>query len=347
VIKGQDANIKFVFMTGVSKFSKVSLFSGLNNLEDITINRKYSSICGYTEEDLQGVFAEHLVDRDIEMIRLWYNGYSWTGGERVYNPFSVLNYLKYGEFKNYWFETGTPTFLIELFKAKKYYIPQIDNIEVGESLIGSFDIDYIEVENLLFQTGYLTIREVKFDEADTWFRLEYPNLEVKRSLTSYILNHYTSDVVQVQRGRLTLNEALKKSDIEVIKDIMQSHFASIPHDWYRKNDIANYEGYYASVFYSYFASLGLDIRVEDATNKGKVDMTVLMKDKVLIFEFKVIDLVKDPTSALEQIKKKGYAEKYKSLNLPIYLIGIEFDSREKNIVSYLYERSDIKGQDTV
>ncbi|MCX8026718.1 MAG: PD-(D/E)XK nuclease domain-containing protein, partial [Thermodesulfovibrionales bacterium] len=194
--------------------------------------------------------------------------------------------------------------------------------------------DYIEVENLLFQTGYLTILEARQMELGIFYKLSYPNMEVKRSLNEYILKYYSSDSVGVTNKRLRLYEVLKGAKIEEIRDIMQSHFASIPHDWYRNNDIANYEGYYASVFYSYFASLGLDIRVEDATNHGKVDMTVLMNDKVLIFEFKVVDLIKDNTSALEQIKKKNYHEKYRLKNLPIYLIGIEFNSVEKNILNY-------------
>ena len=337
VIKGQDANIKFVLLTGVSKFSKVSIFSGLNNLEDITVNEKFSSICGYTEGELNKVFEEYLKDKDINEIRHWYNGYSWTGDERVYNPFSILNYLKYGQFRNYWFESGTPTFLIELLKQRRYYIPQIENIETGESLIGSFDIDFIEPENLMFQTGYVTITDNEFDGYNIWYKLTYPNLEVKKSLTDYILNYYSPDAGEVTRRKRRLIEVLKNEDIEGMKEIIQSHFASIPHDWYRKNDIDEYEGYYCSVFYSYFASLGLNVRAEEATNYGNVDMAVEMNHAVFIFEFKVIKSENEIGTALQQIRDKNYADRYKGLRLPIYLIGIEFDKSSRNVSFFMWE----------
>ncbi|MGB4267600.1 MAG: ATP-binding protein [Spirochaetota bacterium] len=337
VIKGQDANIKFVFMTGVSKFSKVSIFSGLNNLRDITIDETYSSICGYTEEDLTNYFSEYLKDKDREQIRQWYNGYSWTGSERVYNPFSIINYLQTGVFKNYWFESGTPTFLIELLKEKKYYIPNLERIEAGETLIGSFDIDFINPENLMFQAGYLTIESYRQDYGDIWYKLVYPNKEVKVSLNNYILKHYSFNFGETATRRRSLRETLENEEIEKVKEVMHSHFASIPNDWYRKNDIDNYEGYYASVFYSYFASLGLDVRCEDTTNYGKIDMTVVMKHAVFIFEFKVIKENEEGT-ALKQIKEKGYAGKYKALNVSIYQVGIEFDKGNRNNKGFEWER---------
>jgi len=351
VIKGQDANIKFVFLTGVSKFSRVSIFSGLNNLRDITIDATYSSICGYTESELIESFKEHLADKDIEEIRHWYNGYSWTGGERVYNPFSMLNYLQTGVFRNYWFESGTPTFLIELFKQKRYYIPQLENLEVVESIIGSFDIDFIEPENLLFQAGYLTIEGYRQEFGETWYRLNFPNREVKASLCNYILKQYSFSEGAVSGYKLRLIEALKKGDIDEMVEVMHSHFASIPYDWYRKNEIDKYEGYYASVFYAYFASIGVEVKAEDSTNHGKVDMAVVMADKVLIFEFKCLrgkgigdrrlgigkGKKKKELSAIEQLKIKGYAEKYKALKRPIYLIGIDFDRKKRNIEGFKWE----------
>jgi len=355
VMKDHDSYIKFVFLTGVSKFSKVSIFSGLNNLKDITISKKYSSICGYTESELIESFKEHLVDKDINEIRHWYNGYSWTGDERVYNPFSILNYLSEGEFRNYWFESGTPTFLIELFKQKRYYIPQLENLEVGESIIGSFDVDFIEPENILFQAGYLTITNTKRKGNRLVYSLTYPNLEVKQSLTDYILAAYHYSQAEKERAQSRLYDCLIEGDIDGIREIMHSHFASIPYEWYRKNEIDKYEGYYASVFYAYFASIGVDVKAEDSTNHGKIDMAVVMGDKVLIFEFKCLRgkgtgdrrleigkrkaiKEKGPT-AIEQLKIKGYAEKYKALKRPIYLIGIEFDRKKRNIVGFKWEEA--------
>ncbi|HIJ60929.1 MAG TPA: ATP-binding protein [Nitrospirae bacterium] len=338
VIKGQDANIKFVFLTGVSKFSKISIFSGLNNLRDITIDANYSSICGYTEDELTIAFEEHLKDKDFNQIRHWYNGYSWTGVERVYNPFSIINYLQTGVFRNYWFESGTPTFLIELLKQRRYYIPQIENIEAGESLIGSFDVDFIEPENLLFQSGYLTIISTRTIVGNIIYKLTYPNFEVKTSLLDYILKHYSVVFSDVVRRRIRLYEELERCNVDAIREIIQSHFASIPHHWYKKNDIEEYEGFYSSVFYSYFASLGLNVRPEDITNHGNIDMTVVMNHAVFIFEFKVIERENEASTGLQQIKDMNYAEKYKGFNLPIYLIVIDFDKRTRNVSSFQWER---------
>jgi hypothetical protein len=337
VMKDHDAYIQFVFLTGVSKFSKVSIFSGLNNLNDITIDKKYASICGYTEEELKQYFQEYLHGKEMEAIRSWYNGYNWTGPERVYNPFSLLNYFDKEDFRNYWFETGTPSFLIELFKKKHYYIPQLENLEVGESILGSFDVDFIEPENILFQTGYLTIDQVEFDGSTTWYKLRYPNHEVKRSLQEYILYNYTPDKISVSRHQKDLKSALLQADIHAVRDIMRAHFASIPHDWYRKNHIDQYEGYYASVFYAYFASIGVDVRVEDPTHYGQVDMAVLMPEVVYVFEFKVIDGEEATGEALAQLQTKGYAEKYRALGRQVWLVGIEFSKRLRQIVGVAVE----------
>ncbi len=338
VIKGQDANIEFAFLTGVSKFSKVSLFSGLNNLTDITLDAPYSTICGYTEPEMTDIFADHLKGKPLEDVRQWYNGYAWLG-ETVYNPFSILNYLQKGELRNYWFETGTPTFLIELFKKKHYYIPAIERIEASESIIGAFEVDFIEPENLLFQTGYLTIARQRRVAGKIFYTLRYPNMEVKASLSDYILNRYYPDPVLKENAQLGIHEALQENDLDALGRRFQSLFAAIPHDWYRKNNLAGYEGYYASIFYCYFVALGLDVTPEDSTSRGRIDMTVKMGGKVFIFEFKVVDIEKTPGTALEQIRRKKYADKYRLENDGIYLVGVEFDRTERNIVRFEWEKA--------
>jgi hypothetical protein len=183
VIKDSDPYIEFVFITGVSKFSKVSLFSGLNNLEDITLHKEISAICGYTQKELETVFADRLKDVDLEKVRQWYNGYNWLG-EEVYNPFDILLFLKSKDFSNYWFETGTPSFLIKLLLSGQYRIPEIENLSAGEEIIGSFDVEYITAETLLFQTGYLTIADFEQIGSFRRYTLTYPNMEVKSSLTT-------------------------------------------------------------------------------------------------------------------------------------------------------------------
>ena len=336
VIKESDAEIRFCFITGVSKFSKVSIFSGLNNLQDISLERRYADICGYRHRDLENTFAERLADVDLDELRSWYNGYSWLG-DLLYNPFDVLLYLGNREFRNYWFETGTPTFLIDLFKKRHYFIPQIEDIEVTESLIGSFDIDFIEPENLLFQAGYLTIRDRKRIGAMEVYRLGLPNMEVRASLSDHILNRYCPGPAERGKKAIRLYQILEEGEIRAIRDIFHSLFASIPHDWYRKNNIATYEGYYASVFYCFLAALGLDLIPEDTTNHGRIDLTVRLNGRIYIFEFKVIDIDKGPGNALEQIKSKGYAEKYQGQG-EIWLIGIEFSKKTRNIESFRWER---------
>ncbi len=336
VIKAQDANIQFVLLTGVSKFSKVSLFSGLNNLTDITLDSEYATICGYTEPEMTEVFAEHLSGKLLEDIRRWYNGYSWLG-EKVYNPFSILNYLRSGVFRNYWFETGTPAFLVDLFKDRQYFIPGIENIEASESIIGAFDVDFIEPENLLFQTGYLTIQGQRNVAGKTFYSLQYPNMEVKGSLSDSILNRYSPDQVLKEKGQLRIYQALQRNDLDSLQDIFQALFAAIPHDWYRKNRLAEYEGYYASVFYCYFTALGLEVTAEDTTSHGRVDMSVKLDRRVFIFEFKVLDIDQAPGTALEQIRSKGYADKYLTGKAEVYLIGLEFDRRKRNLIRFDWE----------
>ena len=150
VIKDQDANLQFVFLTGVSKFSKVNIFSGINNLNDITLDENCATICGYTQNDLETDFAEHLQGVDWDKLKLWYNGYNFLG-EKVYNPFDILLFVdKNKEYRNYWFETGSPSFLIKLFQKNKYFLPDLNDIEVGEEILNSYDIDKLSIATLLF-----------------------------------------------------------------------------------------------------------------------------------------------------------------------------------------------------
>ncbi|MCB1180041.1 MAG: ATP-binding protein [Leptospiraceae bacterium] len=339
VIKGADAYIKFVFLTGVSKFSKVNLFSGLNNLQDITLDKRYATICGYSESELT-VFEEMLEGVDRAKLRRWYNGYNFMG-DSVYNPFDILLFLGNKEYKGYWFETGNPSFLIDLIEKKKYNTISINKIRLTDTSLSGFDIDSIELENLLFQTGYLTIKDTKEMNGNRIYYLQYPNYEVKASLTDVILKFLAKDSQPKENNKINLYEILQDNNLQKLKDVFYSFFASIPHDWYRKNTIANYEGYYSSIFYCYFTALGLDVRAEDVTNHGQVDMTVFFENRVYVFEFKVIEMT-EPGSALAQIKEKKYYEKYLNpsnspLKESVYLIGVEFSRDNRNITNYEWE----------
>ncbi len=190
-IKDCDAHVRFTFLTGVSRFSKVSLFSGLNNLTDLTLDPAYSAICGYTDADLDTVFAPELDGLDRKAIRDWYNGYSWRGTDRVYNPFDILLLFRNREFDAYWFETGTPTFLVETLFRRGVSPIELEGMTAGAGLLGAFDVDRIEPAALLFQTGYLTIRSTESRGGRTRYRLGYPNREVWHSLNESLLEHLT------------------------------------------------------------------------------------------------------------------------------------------------------------
>jgi hypothetical protein len=333
VIKDSDAHVKFTMLTGVSKFSKVSLFSGLNNLNDITVDAPYSSICGYTDDDINTVFSPELEGLDREQIRHWYNGYNWTGTS-VYNPFDVLLLFEKRQFKAHWFETGSPTFLIDLLAQRGFFTPDLAQRQTSLELLSAFDVEKISSEALLFQTGYLTISHLEEPLPNYWiYVLGYPNHEVKTSLNAALLGALGLDEQKALHNRLTLLTLLKSNDFAQMQTLFTAFFASIPHDWYRNNLIAQYEGYYASVFYSYFAALGLDIILEDTTNQGRIDMTVKFNEQVYLFEFKVVELVPQG-KALQQLQDRSYADKYSSLGQPIHLIGVEFSKESRSVVGF-------------
>jgi len=335
VIKDSDEYLKFVFLTGVTKFSKVSLFSGLNNLEDITLHKDYGDICGYTQNDIETVFKERLANINLERLKKWYNGYNFLGNS-VYNPFDILLFFSnHNTYKTYWFQTATPAFLIKLMQKKKYFIPDLENIEVSEEVIGSFDINKIKLETLLFQTGYLTIDKVVERFGDISYLLKYPNQEVKNSLNKYIFDYLAdTNIISIQR---LFYDAIKDDKVPEFKNAIFTLFASIPNDNYKKNDIANYEGYYASVLYSCFAGMGVDFVVEDATNKGYIDMTLFFEGRAYVIEFKVTVNKPKINSALKQIKEKKYYEKYIYKYIKVYNIGIVFGKKKRNIVKFNYE----------
>ena len=335
VIKGQDANIKFAFLTGVSKFSKTSLFSGLNNLKDISLDERYALICGYTQRDLEESFAEYLEGVDLNKVREWYNGYYW-GVESLYNPFDILLFLDTPSkvFRNYWFSTGTPSFLISLIESKDYFLPRLTNLVVGEQLLDSFDIDNLDIEVILYQAGYLTIdsvEETPFGAIN--YRLKIPNKEVRLSFNDYIINRLFEDK-EVAKKKIELYNFLSNQDLEGFKEALISLFASIPYTNYVKNSLQHSEGFYATVVYVYLQSIGIDIVGEDVTNRGRIDLTVKFPKTIYIMEIKVTN--EDP---LQQIKAKRYYEKYLSEGKDIYLIGISFDSEKKNVREIVWERA--------
>lgn len=328
-IKENDEYLRFAFLTGVSKFSKVSLFSGLNNLEDISLNANYGAICGYTQLDVETRFAPYLEGVDMEEVKQWYNGYNFLG-ERVYNPYDILLFIKNQKmFKNYWFETGTPRFLIELIKKNSYFIPKLNGIRVNESLANSFNIESLNLETIMFQTGYLTIKCLIQSGMGVGYELGFPNKEVQISFNDYILQSMTS-VSEKEPIRYELLDLINAGDVASLEPLIHRLFASIAYNNFTNNTIENYEGFYASVLYAYFASLGLDIIAEDVSNKGRIDLTLKAEGRTFLFEFKVTD--REP---LEQIKTMNYYEKYAGER---YLIGIVFDPKARNVSKFEWEK---------
>ena len=333
VIKDSDADVRFTFLTGVSRFSKVSVFSGLNNLTDLTLDPRYSTVCGYTEEDLDTVFAPELPGLDRGRIRAWYNGYSWRGAEKVYNPFDILLLFDKREFGAYWFETGTPTFLVDTLFRRRVGTPSLDGMLTSGDLLSSFDVGAVVTEALLFQTGYLTIAGEEEVGDERLYRLGYPNREVRQSLNRVLLRRLVQDTGSQTANSVRLARLLEAGDGAGLRELFHAFFASIPYEWYTNNDIAHYEGYYASVFYSYFAALGYEVAVEESSSRGRLDMAVRAHGRVYLFEFKVAETA-PPGSALAQLRARGYADKYRASGSPVHLIGVEFSRETRNVTAF-------------
>ncbi len=281
ILKDEDDSIRFCFVTGVTQFAHVGLFSGANHLDDISLVPEYSAICGYTESDLDRVFTKELTGFDREAIRDWYNGYCWRGDERVYNPFGLLKLLERREFDIWWYESGTPTFLIEIMKKRGILPIMLEDMEVTSSDLKASEIDNVSVDSLLFQTGYMTItEETRLDDIST-YNLNYPNREVRHALNKSMLTDLLSlDSKKMASNRKNLINILEAGEVDKLESILHSMLAGIPHQWHTKSGAANYEVYFASVIYAYFIGWGLDVRVEDSTSEGRIDLAVIRQSYV-------------------------------------------------------------------
>lgn len=333
VLKGAEVSpaLRFVFITGVSKFSRVSIFSELNNLNDITMNPRYADMLGYTQEELETCFPPYirefaentgLPEEEIKSeLRHRYDGHRFSKKDiRVYNPFSVLMSLAESDFGNYWFETGTPAFLVNLLKEKQYHLPEIENLDVTESVFSTYEIESLEPEALLFQTGYVTVKNVK----GRIYTLGYPNYEVKTAFLEMLLHSAAEGISAPAVSKFVLlSEYLKKEDIEAFFETATAIFASVPYTLNTNRD----EAYFHTLFYLMVSASGAEVGTEVLTCRGRIDLAAEFSDKVYIMEFKCGRSAK---AALKQIREKGYAEKYRQSGKKIILMGIDF-STEKRI----------------
>ncbi len=339
-IKKVEGKLRFVFVTGVSKFCHVSLFSDLNNLTDISMDARYATMFGYTQEELEANFADKISEiangQDIDALKAkikeWYNGFRFEeNAKTVYNPVSLAKFFESGgKFNNYWFSTGTPSFLMELAKQKNFDFESSLKEPVPQITFNAFEIDNIDPLTLLLQTGYVTIKGTEERFGETWYYLDFPNTEVTSAFSAYILNSYAGKT-QTDGVRFVSEFAtsLVKNDLKRLRKAMESFFAGIPYDVHKKQE-ANFQG----IFFSVFRLLGVYIEAESETNDGRIDAVVQTPKAIYIFEFK---LDNDPT-ALSQIKEKEYFKKYLLDKRDIYIIGVNFDSVKGNLVGWQDEK---------
>ncbi|TAE15043.1 MAG: AAA family ATPase [Bacteroidetes bacterium] len=336
-IKPLDAYLKFVMLTGVSKFGKVSIFSDLNNLDDITLAPAMANICGYTQQELETNFAEHIIEVGkrlhltkeelLPKIKQWYNGYAWHKDDTVYNPFSILKFLHHKNFDNYWFSTGTPTFLTKLLQKDFHY-------EFKDTIAGFASFDTSELDNLdyvavLFQTGYLTIKE---DLGYGMYGLDFPNLEVQNAFSQYLLAEYAyQQPGRMQPAVFQLFRYLQNDNFQEVHYILNGLFATIPQDYF----LENREKFYHAIVYLVFRLLGYFTQIELNSGRGRLDCVVFWGNKVFLFEFK---LDKSAEEAIAQIKAKNYYAPYQGVGKDIYLIGVNMTSAQKQIDEFLVEK---------
>jgi Predicted AAA-ATPase/PD-(D/E)XK nuclease superfamily len=332
VLKDLDSQIRFLFITGVSKFSKVSIFSDLNQLTDLTLEPNYAGLTGYTEAELLHNFDDYLklagkhfkLSRKalIAKMKIWYDGYSWDGVTQVYNPFGTLQFLSAKVFKNYWFATATPTFLMN--QMKKWGQFDVENIEVKSSLFEKYDLDNIGIIPLLFQTGYLTIQKVNAD-ANT-YTLNYPNKEVRESMYDFLMDELVPAAQLLNMGATVhdLQAAFEKGNLVRVQTIIAALLADLPFHTFEDSS----EGLYHGLIHILFSYLGLAMQSEAHSSKGRADVVVQTLTHIYIFEFKIN---KSAEAAFQQILDNEYAEKYRALGKSILAIGVNFNTKNRKM----------------
>ena len=321
VIKDSDPFLELVFITGVSAFSKVSIFSDLNHLNNISLSPLTNTLVGITETELEQYFAPALASVDRAQMRRWYNGYSWTGEQTVYNPFSLLGFLADGQYRNYWFETGTPTFLVKALRDRQLY--PLQDIELTQQDLTTFELNQLRPYSLLFQTGYLTITES--EPAISYYKLDFPNLEVKQSLEEMLLGAYASEEVGNPRSRvLAIYRALKRKEIERVVAAINAVLGGVPYDLWQRDD----ERTFHTLVHLLFSLLGVIVYSEVHTARGRCDALVHTDDYIYAFEFKINTTAQ---AALDQIEARGYLSPYGDDPRTKVAVGISFNSQSRRI----------------
>ncbi len=332
VLKGINVGpcLRFVFLTGVSKFSRVSIFSELNNLNDVTMMETYADMFGYTQEELETDFKSYITrlaektgnsqSEIMKRLENHYNGYRFSRRDvRVYNPFSILSVMIHQDFKNFWFETGTPTFLVNLLKNQGWYLPEIEGMKTTETVFSTYELENLKPEALLFQTGYATIKDV----IGRIYTFDYPNREVKTAFLETLFHAFTEGLKNRSKFIL-LAEYLQAEKTDAFMETMTSIFASIPYTLESKRD----EAYFHTIFYLMVCASGVNAHSEVLTCEGRIDLVMEFSDKIYIIEFKCNQ---NAETAIRQIREKGYEKKYRQTNKKIVFMGINFDINKRNV----------------
>jgi len=345
ILKARNAQIKFMFLTGISKFAKMSIFSVINLMKDVSLLPKFNNVVGFTIEDLKQYFGGYVADfagkegmEEEELLKemtVWYDGYIWEGQDRLFNPYSVINVLQDQEFRNYWFETGTPSVLMKLIKEKyaeeAERVPTMKDFEdvYAVDLGSSYDLEEsIPLLKLLFETGYLTIKKLERIIRDKLYTLGYPNYEVRTSFNTFVLSAFSTHRKDVIRSKGTLmKKALLENDKESFLTLLRSLFSALPYQHRQKAS----EAYYHGLFYLVLTLLGVESNLEESTDKGRIDCVLKLGSKIYIIEFKYGEkgtmdyLVKQ---AMTQIEKLRYYEPFEGSDKEIYLLGVGFLVKE-------------------
>ena len=337
VLKSSDRYLRFIFLTGVTKFAQVSVFSDLNQLNDISMKIPYANICGITKKELVSTFTPELerlaevqemsFEDTVDKMTAMYDGYHFTYSEDgLFNPFSVLNVFDGLMFDNYWFQTGTPTYLVDLLKQSDYDLRLlIDGLEVGSSGFAEYRAETKNPLPMIYQSGYLTIKN--FDKSLNLYTLGFPNDEVKYGFLKFLIPYYTpisSDETDFNAVKFV--RELQSGDVHSFMERMKSFFADIPYELNTKT-----ERHYQVIFYLVFKLMGQYVDAEVRSAKGRADAVVKTKDRIYVFEFKLEGTVDE---ALKQIDEKGYLLPYRTDGRELVKVGVSFNAEERNIGEY-------------
>ncbi len=336
VLKEQEENIRFIFITGISKFSKLGVFSALNNLNDITLSPRYSTIAGYTKEEIKTTFSEYTdrITRELslsetefeEQLKHYYNGYSWDGKKSVYNPFSVLQLFGHNDFAPYWMESGSPSFIIHYAENNHLKLDALEGVMVDKFFLSERDIDEAAPESFLFQAGYLTIKE---SNPLGYYTLDFPNYEVRTTFNKLLLkSSYSVSDNDLWGIKLAMLKALSENDTETFLQQVKAVYTLLTHHHYDAN---KNEYFYSALLLMFFQASGFDAVPEKTGAEGRMDIVLFWQKRVYIFELKVDSAQK----ALKQIKEKNYAGQY--TNFQTILIGLKVDMEKRSPVEWVVE----------